>query len=745
MDTIHSNLQHEPQIPSLTFSDESGSQYDGTAAQLASNSAAAMDGNVTLPPRADSLMGSHATWMVPTSQGLRPRPATIHEGFSFCLAGEFGGLPAWDPSALQMQLSPPPPPTTATAAADIRTTTATTTTTTTTTSDTTSSRPVSVHQDFYPASTIENDAWAQKVCDGNFEMSGLEADMIGQAYTTDEAIPILDLRSFGPPSMDDDSRALEGTNPRRMSGSSFAMSTTGGLSEITSYEEFSAALSDAPSLSSEYPPPSNRTSMVSSTHLSPVASPRMTPPTRPELVRTQSRGRASPSPRPGVRAVPYSVEGARNKRWSTGSYGTAASTRRPSPFVYHQPHDAFTLNARLSSPSAASSHHTSPTTAQDQLPLSFGNLQAAQQHPYLYGPAPAFQHNPVLVPSQLPSSAFPAEPQHQHGPLENPPPLLSHGFFRMLQSNADPQSLRHGHYADLSDPPDLYASLHEEQIPPPPEDMNPDDQDLIPHEQELRFEGDLYTPRWVRGHGNRREGWCGICKPGRWLVLKNSAFWYDKSFTHGISAATGGPFQEPRETRRTDGNPDVWEGLCGNCNEWIALVSSKKKGTTWFRHAYKCHTHPKVKDAPKRKRDSGTTTAARVLPAATMARPCIEPLTTPATSTAATTTTAPQPEGRNPLQPSSGQRQQQQEEEEAQASQPQSRAESEPEPTPTPTSLSSSSSSLSQGTRLHPPPVPPPRPRPLPPRSSSLMNPLVVAAGAGAGGGVGGDGFPNMI
>jgi hypothetical protein len=117
--------------------------------------------------------------------------------------------------------------------------------------------------------------------------------------------------------------------------------------------------------------------------------------------------------------------------------------------------------------------------------------------------------------------------------------------------------------------------------------MNPSDPDLVPHEQELRFDGDLYTPRWVRGHGNKREGWCGICKPGRWLVLKNSAFWYDKSFTHGISAATGSPFQEPQETRRMDGNPDVWEGLCGSCNEWVALVSSKKKGTTWFRHAYK--------------------------------------------------------------------------------------------------------------------------------------------------------------
>lgn len=217
----------------------------------------------------------------------------------------------------------------------------------------------------------------------------------------------------------------------------------------------------------------------------------------------------------------------------------------------------------------------------------------------------------MLLPSQLPSQAFHPDaaaaaaaaaagvhPHHPHLPPHHPhhqfdaapPPLMSHGLFRMLQSNADPHSL-HGHYTDLSDPPDLYASLHVEQEPPPPEDMNPSDPDMVPHEQELRFEGDLYTPKWVRGHGNKREGWCGICKPGRWLVLKNSAFWYDKSFTHGISAATGNPFQEPQETRRMDGNPDVWEGLCGSCNEWIALVSSKKKGTTWFRHAYKVNHH----------------------------------------------------------------------------------------------------------------------------------------------------------
>ncbi|KAJ9137250.1 Meiotic expression up-regulated protein 26 [Pleurostoma richardsiae] len=562
-----------------------------------------------MPAKTEAMAAPQGVWTTPTSQGMRQRPATIHEGFSYCIGEAYDGLPSWDSSTLPMQQTP---------------------------SDTMSSRPISVHQEFYPTTTMESNTWIQKPGEDNLEMHGIDSEMnIGQAYTADEAIPILDLRYSGPP-MEGDQLNFDGAlNPRRMSGSSFTMSTSGGLSDMPSYEDFSAALSDAPSLSSEYPPPSNRNSLMSSTQLSPVASPRMTPQSRSDLVRTQSRGRASPSPRPGMRAAPYNVESARNKRWSTGSYGNMPA-RRPSPFVYHHPPEAF--GPRMPS------RHSSPIIQQNQMPLNFGNLQATQQQQFFLGHAPAFHRNSMLLPSQLPSQGFDA---HMHQ-FDAPPPLLSHGLFRMLQSNADPHSL-HGHYTDLSDPPDLYASLHEEQVPPPPEDMNPEDPDLVPHEQELRFDGDLYTPRWVRGHGNKREGWCGICKPGRWLVLKNSAFWYDKSFTHGISAATGNPFQEPQETRRMDGNPDVWEGLCCSCNEWIALVSSKKKGTTWFRHAYKCHTHPKIKDAPKRRRESGHARLA----ASTMAKPKTEPqapLTpqmTPAMSAANTPTPAqmqPQPQ-----------------------------------------------------------------------------------------------------
>ena len=512
-------------------------------------------------------------WSSPTPPVTRPRPATIHESafpLNYCMPEEYGQLPAWDSSTMPTEPLNDGLPQTYQVQPDFYPTT-------------TSSGESKFlwngrdeHQQNYHL-TSNPDGWQSKPCEEQLDLQSFDTDMremnMGQAFSNDETAPILDLRYPGS-GMDNDRLNLEQSySSRRMSGSSFTMSTSGALSEMPSYEDFSATLSEAPSFSSDYPPTSNRNSLMSSTQLSPVASPRMTPQhPRSELVRTQSRGRASPSPRPSMRSAPYTMDSSRNKRWSTGSYAPLPN-RRPSPFVYHQGHEVFTPHQPR-----MSSRHSSPALPNAPLPLNMTNLQT-HQHPFITNNT-GLHRNSML----LPSHPFHETQQHNH--FENPPPLLSHGLFRMLQSNADPHSL-HSHYTDLSDPPDLYASLHEEQVPPPPEDMNPSDPDLTPHEQELRFDGDLYTPRWVRGHGNKREGWCGICKPGRWLVLKNSAFWYDKSFTHGISAATGSPFQEPQETRRMDGNPDVWEGLCGSCNEWVALVSSKKKGTTWFRHAYK--------------------------------------------------------------------------------------------------------------------------------------------------------------
>jgi hypothetical protein len=420
-----------------------------------------------------------------------------------------------------------------------------------------------------------------------------------------------------------ESEGMNTFNPhssRRMSESSFSMSSTGGVHpETSTYEDMGS--SEPVSYASEYDT-WNNADQTTTQLLSPLASPRR--PQHEHVIRGGSRSRASPAPHNNIRSSPYTLDSTRFKRWSTGHAPTSTPTSARS---LAQVPDRFAPYGPRYNP-----HHSMPvypSPAYNNFGQAAHNVMYAQPH-HLH------PSNPTLFSNH-------EQPYH----LDVPRPLPSQGLFRLLQSNAD----RHGgcssHFADLSDPPDLYSSLHEEPSNPPESDMNPSDPDLVPHEQDLRFTGDLYTPRWVRGHGNKREGWCGLCKPGRWLVLKNSAFWYDKSFTHGVSAATGAAFQGPQDTRRTEGNLDVWEGLCGSCGEWIALVSSKKKGTTWFRHAYKvgyysvcehsrsircscstcnresstahisdvarsssmlttsqCHTHPKVKDGPKRRRET---------------------------------------------------------------------------------------------------------------------------------------------
>jgi len=144
-----------------------------------------------------------------------------------------------------------------------------------------------------------------------------------------------------------------------------------------------------------------------------------------------------------------------------------------------------------------------------------------------------------------------------------------------------------------SSPPDLFSSL---LFPPRPSlTQPPSTASLKPLHQNSRFPGDLYTPMYTRNEGPLRERWCGFCRPGRWLVLKNSAFWYDKCFGHGICAPTGAKFEKPQETRPTHGkggDVDGWEGRCGTCGEWIVLAGGKRSGVPWFRHAYKVKTRP---------------------------------------------------------------------------------------------------------------------------------------------------------
>ncbi|EEP77209.1 predicted protein [Uncinocarpus reesii 1704] len=323
-----------------------------------------------------------------------------------------------------------------------------------------------------------------------------------------------------------------------------------------------SAYSDAPSSCSSFTPQS--TLYFASTPLSPVPSPRR----HSDIARFGNRPRTTSSPRPRPQSSPYSLDVGR-RRLSNGSAGSFASYAPP--FAGRKPVNA----SAFTSPQIHGSHVFPPP------------LVPAGGHPA----GSLFLHSAFTTP----------DPFGQRFMV--PDPIASQRIPRTLRSDLDPDQTYFEDYSGFAEPPDLLGPLKDRPLSPPREDMVPADPTMVPHEQDLRFEHDLYTPKWVRGHGNKREGWCGICKPGRWLVLKNSAFWYDKSFTHGISAVTGQAFAAPKEIRRTEGSANIWEGLCGNCGQWVGLVTSKKKGTTWFRHAYKCHNHYKPDESLKRPRD----------------------------------------------------------------------------------------------------------------------------------------------
>ncbi|KAJ2380043.1 hypothetical protein GGI23_007866 [Coemansia sp. RSA 2559] len=115
-----------------------------------------------------------------------------------------------------------------------------------------------------------------------------------------------------------------------------------------------------------------------------------------------------------------------------------------------------------------------------------------------------------------------------------------------------------------------------------------------PRRQKIRFNDDMYTPMWVRGNGQQKEGFCDTCAAGKWLQLKNSAFWYHKQFFHGISSVSGRPFVRPLQVRHYDA--DIIEGLCHQCHQWVHIANAKRRNSVlWFRHAHKCHVYHKPK------------------------------------------------------------------------------------------------------------------------------------------------------
>ncbi|CAO3599937.1 unnamed protein product [Absidia cylindrospora] len=139
------------------------------------------------------------------------------------------------------------------------------------------------------------------------------------------------------------------------------------------------------------------------------------------------------------------------------------------------------------------------------------------------------------------------------------------------------------------------SSSHSEFIYPVLSEADMDaatrDTSAMPRRQNPRYDTDAYTPRWVRYTGQQKQGYCESCQPmGKWLQLKNSAYWYHKQFFHGISSVSGQPFSSPLE-QRLNKESDLLEGLCHQCLQFVPICNTKRKNSVlWYRHAHKVKT-----------------------------------------------------------------------------------------------------------------------------------------------------------
>ncbi|KAJ2412875.1 hypothetical protein GGI10_003418 [Coemansia sp. RSA 2530] len=160
-------------------------------------------------------------------------------------------------------------------------------------------------------------------------------------------------------------------------------------------------------------------------------------------------------------------------------------------------------------------------------------------------------------------------------------------------------------------------------LSPPPAGEGKDVEKVRPRRQKVRFSDDMYTPMWVRNNGQQKEGFCDTCAPGKWLQLKNSAYWYHKQFFHGISSVSGRPFIRPLQVRHFDA--DIIEGLCHQCRQWVPIANAKRRNSVlWFRHAHKCHVYHKPKhdcDTDNDGSDAGSASTSAAAAVAYMSSP----------------------------------------------------------------------------------------------------------------------------
>ena len=139
---------------------------------------------------------------------------------------------------------------------------------------------------------------------------------------------------------------------------------------------------------------------------------------------------------------------------------------------------------------------------------------------------------------------------------------------------------------DLDSAPDLaFIWMPPMNFTPPEEDFEGDDDDLLPRREEPMFGGDIFTPGWVRGYGNNKEGFCGRCNPGAWHNIEDSSYEKHLTYMHGI-ASSGLGLPRPSSLRQVKDRHGSWQGYCEACRGWRNLKRSSV-GWNWFRHGVK--------------------------------------------------------------------------------------------------------------------------------------------------------------
>ncbi|KAI8388340.1 uncharacterized protein BYT42DRAFT_559763 [Radiomyces spectabilis] len=292
---------------------------------------------------------------------------------------------------------------------------------------------------------------------------------------------------------------------------------------------------------------------------------------------------------------------------------------RPPPFPSHMyPQPMYSAGGYP--PPRPMHHHMSPDRFHPLAPSSIHPLASPRDiigqkrdHPVDEG----YYVRPHYPPT---ASSPPPPPPHYAVPQPHqPPPVHPHYFYPgKLPIPTSGSAMASSMVADMNHPAlkpkrkrARMEDNNEEEIPANENefpDMSPrdieaarNDPEARPRKQKLRFPGDHYTPQWVRYNGQAKEGLCDTCQPGKWLQLKNSAFWYHKQFYHGISSVSGKEFVQPLETRWVD--QDLVEGLCHQCHQWVAVSNVKRKNSVlWYRHAHKCHVYQKPKNSAPKKR-----------------------------------------------------------------------------------------------------------------------------------------------